>query len=340
MLTDRCVRVSRVLSATVALLCVGPAVVASSQAGGAAPSTEDSPTEAALALLFAPDVETALEYLPQAFRKEYSALSAEHRQMLRGTLLFAHSLEATGARVERREGQGKLEVDFEAPRGRGTGTVSLEREVVEGTQATLHCQLSFGGKQGGPLLVRMIREEGSWRVVGVQRPTEPKGNAMQAVWENLDNPRIARRIEASKRRTNESRVIGDVRLMISIEATFAAFSGGAYGSPRCLAYPETCLAEYTAPPLVGSIAPWTSPRGGYERTFHPGPPAGGPRFEKTQAYEWFFTSYAFVAVPVVPAKTGDRSFCGDSTGRICVTYLGAAPQVHEGLCASPCTELE
>lgn len=336
--TDKCVAIGRVLSATVALLCAGSAVVASSPAEGAPPSTQETPTEAALALLFAPDMKTALEHLPQGFRNEFSVLPEAYRKMIVGSLLFARSLEATGARVERRERQGKPEVFFELPRGRETGSVSLEREEVDGAKATLHCQLSSGG-QDGALVVRMIREEGSWRVAGLQGPSEPEPDSLQALWGNLENPRIAERIEASQRRVNESRVIGDIRMTISAEATFAAFSGGSYGSPECLASPASCLPEYTGPPMVGSIAPWASPRGGYVRTFHPGPPGRGPGVENTQASERLFSSYAFVAVPLVPGTTGTRSFCGDSTGRICVTDDGSVPAVHEGLCASPCTEL-
>ena len=43
-------------------------------------------------------------------------------------------------------------------------------------------------------------------------------------------------------------------------------------------------------------------------------------------------SFAYIAIPEIPMKTGVRGFCGDSTARICFTRDGSAPPVVDGRC--------
>jgi hypothetical protein len=85
--------------------------------------------------------------------------------------------------------------------------------------------------------------------------------------------------------------------------------------------------------------PWTSPRHGYERSFHGGAPKLVLDTQKAHLEETRLGSFAIVAVPVMPGETGNRGFCGDSTGRLCVSDDGSAPSVKDGRCSVPCAEL-
>jgi hypothetical protein len=131
---------------------------------------------------------------------------------------------------------------------------------------------------------------------------------------------------------NEAATIGDIRTVISAEAAYQSASGGSYGSPPCLAAPTTCLPAYSGPSFLDPDLASATVKNGYRRTFHAGPPsAAGP----TGSLETF----AYTAVPVEPGKTGSRGFCGDASGRICVTPHGSAPALAGGLCDPSCQEL-
>jgi hypothetical protein len=49
-------------------------------------------------------------------------------------------------------------------------------------------------------------------------------------------------------------------------------------------------------------------------------------------------AFAYTATPVRPGQTGQRGFCGDSGGRLCVTPDGSEPPVKDGRC-EPCKKL-
>jgi hypothetical protein len=48
--------------------------------------------------------------------------------------------------------------------------------------------------------------------------------------------------------------------------------------------------------------------------------------------------YAYTAVPLTAGETGDRAFCGDDAGRICVTTGRTEPVVRNGRCGMPCQD--
>jgi hypothetical protein len=324
----------------IGLMLVASTIAGSAQDSPSAAPTAETPTEAALALLFARDAATAWRHLPLAFKTEVESLSEPQRQQILGGLLFVRGIEAAGGKVERREREGKPEIVFTLPGGRGTIRVSLDKEVVEGARATLEGRVQRSGAPEEPLRARMIREEGTWRLAGVQGSTDPDPNSPAAIWANMDDPRIMERMAAAQRRANESLAIGDIRTLISAELTYAGTSGGFFGSPKCLVAPATCVPGYTGPAMMTPPYPWTSPRGGYTRTFHPGPMMLDLKREHAEASEGTLKSFAIVAVPVVPGKTGNRGFCGDSTARICTTSDGSAPPVQDGLCPAGCMELK
>lgn len=129
---------------------------------------------------------------------------------------------------------------------------------------------------------------------------------------------------------NEAGAIGDVRTVLSAEATYQAASGGHYGSLECLSGPAACIPGYSGPAfLLGP--PLAGDARGYRRTFHPGPPAEPGAGSRLQGF-------AFTAVPLELGRTGTRSFCGDATGVVC-SVGSATVEVVDGACSPSCIPL-
>ncbi len=133
---------------------------------------------------------------------------------------------------------------------------------------------------------------------------------------------------------NEASAIADVRVVVSAQAAYASSNRGLHDNLACLAAPAGCIPGYQGAAFLPPEVAATGPRRGYRFTLHLGPPASseGPVSPSSVG------SYAYVAVPLNVGQTGVRSFCGDSTGRICATVAGE-PQVLDGVCAPDCPDL-
>jgi type IV pilus assembly protein PilA len=131
---------------------------------------------------------------------------------------------------------------------------------------------------------------------------------------------------------NESGAVGDVRTMISAQATYASSNGGYYDKIECLAKPQGCIPGSTAPSSALIDAPMASTpvRRGYDFTLHLGPAA--PQENASAVSPSSVTSFAYVAVPVKAGNTGQRAFCGDETGVVRVSPGGMAPTIIGGKC--------
>lgn len=134
---------------------------------------------------------------------------------------------------------------------------------------------------------------------------------------------------------NEAGTIGDVRSVIVAQAVYQSANEGLYASRlECLARPGDCLSTATSSPFLAAST-ITSPKSGYLREFVPGPLAPGSTTSTA--------AYAFVAYPVAVGQTGTRSFCGDSSGRICFDPGGSKNLVEtegaEVRCSMQCQTL-
>ena len=115
---------------------------------------------------------------------------------------------------------------------------------------------------------------------------------------------------------NEAATIGDVRTIISSEATYHSASSGQYADLTCLSTPSNaaCIPGYaaTAPIFLdNNIASVPMTKSGYRRLANyggPGNPAGN------------WNTYCYEARPTTLNRTGTRSFGGDSSGAITGTY--------------------
>lgn len=128
---------------------------------------------------------------------------------------------------------------------------------------------------------------------------------------------------------NEAASIGDTRTVISAQAAYESVAGG-YGDLACLPAPAKCLKGYTGPAFLDDELANLKDKSGYKRAFQAGRAGSKPRT---------YQSFAYTATPAEPGKTGTRSFCGDSTGRICVDAAGAALVPVAGACPANCQAL-
>lgn len=133
---------------------------------------------------------------------------------------------------------------------------------------------------------------------------------------------------------NESAGIGDLRTMVSAQATYASANMGHYDTLECLVQPTGgCIPEYPAQaPEFLSAKMLESPRAGYVFTFHPGPPAPPDDIIEGRASPTSITGWAYTAVPVTPGTTGVRAFCTDQSGMICFVASGSEPFLQDGQC--------
>jgi hypothetical protein len=138
---------------------------------------------------------------------------------------------------------------------------------------------------------------------------------------------------------HESATIGEIRTLISAQASYQSANGGFFDTPECLVTPHRCIPAYpaNAPTFIDSaLGQTTAVRSGYRRVFLPGPPADPGAVLREGASASSLESFAYVAVPLDPKKGGARGLCGDSTGLLCAAPDGRAPEVANGHCAGGC----
>jgi hypothetical protein len=142
-------------------------------------------------------------------------------------------------------------------------------------------------------------------------------------------------------RQDENVVLGDLRTVITAQAAYEAVNAGFPDTLQCLAAPKDCIPGYPpdSPPFLSATMAGLTPENGYVRAFHPGPPAPTARYVPHVASPSSLAAWAYTAVPSRDRR-GRKSFCADSTGRICATVDGSPPIVVDGQCASPCERVQ
>jgi type IV pilus assembly protein PilA len=123
---------------------------------------------------------------------------------------------------------------------------------------------------------------------------------------------------------NEAATVGDIRTVISAQATYHSANGGIYGPLTCLAAPAVagCIPSYpsSAPTFLDSQIAALLPKSGFNRSFEGQPMPGG------------LSCFTYHATPSVPNQTGVRGFAGDCSGRVCYSADGSAvPTVNSQL---------
>jgi hypothetical protein len=124
---------------------------------------------------------------------------------------------------------------------------------------------------------------------------------------------------------NEAGALGTVRVMLSGQIAYAVNNGNAYGSVGCLESPSPCVPKDPGVPYL-TPGTTTGERAGYIFEFHPGPDAPNAAGRPPGSA---LASFVYVAKPVRPGTTGNRTFCVDATFNICTLPDGvsvAGPQ--------------
>ncbi len=132
---------------------------------------------------------------------------------------------------------------------------------------------------------------------------------------------------------NEAVALGDIRTIISAQHAFRAVSEGSFAEMRCLAQPKECLPTYAGEPFLQAAFASATEKNGYRRHFHPGARAGAGTTP-------LLKTFAYTAVPITAGETGQRSFCGDATGKLCAFPDGPPPPVEGGSCPAECLPLK
>jgi hypothetical protein len=205
------------------------------------------------------------------------------------------------------------------------GSAKSLAAVIEGGLAWLRSQAGRGSSAEAP--TPEVTADGPELRVRLSPPRGATLPASLAFFVAVAAPALARGEAAA----SETRAIGEIRTMISAQASFSAESGGFYGELTCLSEPRSCLPDSQAQPFLWLATTYVGESSGYRRSFFPGP--AGPRPS-------LLHSFAYVATPVVPGSTGRRSFCGDSSGIVCADPEGRAIAADGGQCPTTCQPLQ
>jgi type IV pilus assembly protein PilA len=116
---------------------------------------------------------------------------------------------------------------------------------------------------------------------------------------------------------NEAATVGDIRSVISAQATYHSASGGVYGDLTCLTAPSAagCIPSYptNAPTFLDSQIAALVPKSGYNRSF-----------DNSAVMPGGLACFTYHATPSTLNQTGVRGFAGDCSGRVCYTNDGSA----------------
>jgi hypothetical protein len=171
---------------------------------------------------------------------------------------------------------------------------------------------------------------------GFVREFESGPNAMVTAEGRCARGRMAEEPPPRSIEEVESRVVADMRKMASGQYAYQSANAGYYDSPQCLAAPARCIPGFAdggytfLDERIGDLRE----RHGYRRRFHAGPPAADRNPSVHSASS--ITSFVYTAVPVVPGRSGRRSFCLDVHGRICPYESGREAAIVNGEC-EPCS---
>ena len=130
------------------------------------------------------------------------------------------------------------------------------------------------------------------------------------------------------------------RLISRCQGRFSANQGYFDARLECLATPWVCIPGYPEDGpsfLFYEPTAYLEPRHRYAREFLPGEPVGA-LFEESSPSS--VDGFVYLAMPLEAKGATKPAFCGDHTGRICVTPNGERPLVEDGQCARDCQVLQ
>jgi hypothetical protein len=137
---------------------------------------------------------------------------------------------------------------------------------------------------------------------------------------------------------NETVALGTLRTIVAAEDEYARSNSGYYDTLACLTEPARCIPDHpVVEPTANDRRQYLQPKpAGYVFAFYAGPPVIDRDPAHTSPSS--LRAYAYVAVPRKYGRTGVRTFCADSTGKVCSSLEVLSP-VRDGACPSDCRPL-
>jgi hypothetical protein len=150
---------------------------------------------------------------------------------------------------------------------------------------------------------------------------------------------VAKRLR-SRTSASERAALRDLRSVVVAELRYSQSNAGHYDRLECLRAPARCLPRYPAGAraFLETATFGTETRGDYHFVFHPGPAPARGAVDATRLSPSSIAAFAYVAAPAL-AGSRLRSFCADSTGRLCVLRAADAPDLTHGVCPLACVDL-
>ena len=129
--------------------------------------------------------------------------------------------------------------------------------------------------------------------------------------------------------SNESAMVGDIRTVISAEATFQS-AAGHYGTITCLNSPVGCWPAAGSISMVDTVISGTNTKNGYKPKFD----AGAATAPMPANGAGLIEGFDYGGTPSVIGRTGYKGFAGDFSGVVCYTADGSLPAAGGALKAA------
>jgi type IV pilus assembly protein PilA len=288
-------------------------------ATGSAFSQSYPDVEALVESIFAKDVTTLSQHLPESFHEQLQQLSADEREALGRDFLVAERMRGEGASIAR--GERSVLVEIEAPKnsseaGRGMQLI-LDKRISDGHESVL--LLSVRNKpedaeqKRNEMQVWMRFEGGSWRIAQVLA-VRPE------VLLSFEDEKLISEFRQRRLGANESSAVGSVRTINTACITYATMYAelgfpanldvlGGEGTRESTAEHSLLLDRtMTTQPYIKS---------GYRFTYRSSGSASP------------IAAYTVVARPVQYGTTGKRSFFSDESGVIRFTSEDREPTASD-----------
>lgn len=127
----------------------------------------------------------------------------------------------------------------------------------------------------------------------------------------------------------ERDAISDCRSFYQAQTAYAQANNGSFGSPKCLANPETCGFPPGFPVFLDPELASLQPTREYKSFYIPGRKGTGNP-------ESGHATLVYLVTPMNPGTTAIRTFAIDHTGLLCQTMDGTVPAMENGELVRTC----
>lgn len=281
--------------------------------------TTQTPHDALLDLYFSDTPEAAERHLLNSTKEQLAQLDPSARQVFFDMLMVRQDMEKEGGVVSKRGGQDHAILTLEAKDQAQSMNVTLDKEEINGDGAVVETALHRNGAENLLVTFRMKKEEGQWRLAGVEPKPGPNDNFFMS---QLDSPRFAEKLKefavAGKMNANHASAVGCIRTINTAEVTYAStYPKGFSPDLKSLGGNGANSTESAAGLIDESLA--SGKKSGFIFTYTAGP----------KDKNGVIGTYSVVARPDTYGKTGKWSFFTDQSAVIRGTQEDRAATVDD-----------